>query len=159
MKKLLLILLCLPFLFTSCEKEAQQSPSSGNNNANNSTGTIADVVGVWEYKGRYDNNGNLESFSSIDYENCILQNTITLDSAGNAIVILHYLENENSGPCLSSTQLFTYNYINSTTLEFILPSICGNPTVTLPSSNQFQLPTCNGDNGIYDGGYQLYELQ
>tara|TARA_B000000437_G_C11562289_1_gene271732 strand:+ start:230 stop:700 length:471 start_codon:yes stop_codon:yes gene_type:complete len=156
MKKLLLILLCLPFLFTSCEKEEQDSASSSNNN---STGTIADVVGVWQYKGKYDNSGSLEPFFSTDYENCVLQNTINLDSLGNVIWTSHYLENEVSGPCLSSTLVFTYNYINSTTLEFIFPSICGNPTVILPSSNQFELPTCNGDNGTYDGGYMLYELQ
>jgi hypothetical protein len=159
MKKLLYTFLAVSIIFSACEKEEQQSPnSSNNNNANNSSGTMLDIVGVWEYKGKYDNSGNLEPFFSVDYENCVLQTTITLDSAGNAIWIGYYLENEVSGPCLSQSQVFTYNYINSTTLEFVFPSVCGNATVSLPSSTQFQLPICNGDDGTFGGSYLLYEL-
>tara|TARA_B110000467_G_C18183657_1_gene401993 strand:- start:9 stop:278 length:270 start_codon:yes stop_codon:yes gene_type:complete len=89
----------------------------------------------------------------------VLQSTIILEVDGDAIWTQCYLEDETSGPCLSQSQVFTFNYINSTTLEFVIPSVCGNPTVTFPSSTQFHIPTCNGDNGAYDGGYMLYEVQ
>ena len=43
MKKLLLILLCLPLLYSSCQKE-EESNNSSNNNTNI---TVQNMVGVW----------------------------------------------------------------------------------------------------------------
>ena len=154
MKKLLYTLLAVSLIFSACEEE-DAAPI----NTNNTSGTISDVVGTWEFKGDYDNTGNLYPFYSIDVENCQLQGTITLEADGDAIWTMHYLEDEISGPCLSESQVFSYNYINGTTLQFIFPSACGNATVTLPTSTQFHVPSCNADNGSYDGGYLLYEKQ
>ena len=155
MKKLLYTFLAASVIFSACEEE--DAAPEANNNSN--TGTIADVVGVWKFIGEYDALGNLQDYPNVDYENCVLQNTIILEIDENAIWTAHYLENEVSGPCLSQSQVFTYNYINSTTLEFAIPSACGNATVSLPSPAQFHIPTCNADNGAYDGGYMLYEMQ
>ena len=157
MKKLLYTILALSIIFSACKKEEQVTTNT-NNNGNNSANTISDVVGIWEFKGDYDALGNLLPFESTVQEDCALQSTITLQSDGNAIWTGYYLQNEISGPCLSESQVFTFNYINSTTLEFIIPSSCGNATVTLPSSTQFKIPSCNADTETYDGGYLLYEL-
>jgi len=152
MKKLLLILLCLPLLFSTCKKEEVEPTNSGNN----STGTITDVVGVWDFKGYYNSSGNFESFNSTTEENCELQGSITLQSDGNATFTQYYLDDEISGPCLSQTLPFTFTYINSTTLQFAIPSSCGNPTITLPIPTQFKIPSCS--EGSWDGGYLLFEL-
>mgnify|MGYP001487691721 FL=1 len=154
MKKLLLICF-LSFILTSCEKE--ESSSNNNSNNNNTSGTILDVVGVWNYIGHYDALGNLEAFPSATYENCELQSYITLQSDGNATWTDYYLDDEMSGPCLSQTNAFTFTYINNTTLQFVFPSSCGNPTIVLPSPTQFKIPSCNADTGTWDGGYLLFE--
>tara|TARA_R110001632_G_scaffold117925_3_gene230117 strand:+ start:104 stop:574 length:471 start_codon:yes stop_codon:yes gene_type:complete len=156
MKKLLYTLLAVSIIFTGCEEDTPLP--AANNSGNNSTGTIADVVGIWQFKGYYDALGNLEAFNSNDAQNCILQTSITLQSDGNATWTNYGLQDEISGPCLSQTNAFTFNYINSTTLEFIIPQDCGNPTITLPNSLQFRIPTCNADNGNWEGDYLLYEL-
>ena len=155
MKKLLYTLLAVSIIFSACEEDTPLP--AANNNGNNSTGTIADVVGVWNFKGYYDSSGNFESFT-ITEENCILQGSITLQSDGNAIWTDYYLDDEISGPCLSQTNAFTFTYLNSTTLQFSIPSSCGNPTITLPIPTQFKIPSCNGDTGTLDGGYLLFEL-
>jgi len=147
--KRILILLCLPLLFTTCKKE-----EDSNNPSNSTTGTISDVVGIWHFLGRYDALGNLEYIPG----SCELKGTITLDALGDGVWTEHYLSNNGTGPCLSQSQVFSFNYINSTTLQFIVPSSCGNPTVTLPTSTQFQIPSCNGSNGTWSGGYSLFEL-
>jgi len=43
MKKLLLILLCLPLLFTTCKKEEEVSPTNANNTGNNTSS----IIGKW----------------------------------------------------------------------------------------------------------------
>ena len=43
MKKLLLILLCLPLLFSTCKKEDAEPTNTGNNNNNNSALSIGDM--------------------------------------------------------------------------------------------------------------------
>jgi len=59
MKKLLLILLCLPLLFTTCKKEEEENPSSP-------------FVGYWSgnYSGDYDGhwNANISSAGEINGE-------------------------------------------------------------------------------------------
>ena len=156
MKKLLYTLLAVSIIFSACEEDTPLP--AANNNGNNSTGTIADVVGVWDFKGYYDSSGNFESFNSTTEENCKLQGSITLQSDGNATWTDYYLDDEISGPCLSQTNAFTFTYLNSTTLQFSIPSSCGNPTITLPIPTQFKIPSCNGDTGTLDGGYLLFEL-
>ena len=156
MKKLLYTLLAVSLIFSACEEDTPLP--TANNNGNNSTGTIADVVGVWDFKGYYDSSGNFESFNSTTEENCKLQGSITLQSNGNATWTDYYLDDEISGPCLSQTNAFTFTYINSTTLQFAIPSSCGNPTITLPIPTQFKIPSCNADTGTLDGGYLLFEL-
>jgi hypothetical protein len=47
MKKLLLILLCLPLLFSSCSKEDCNCPTNTNNN-NNSSEPSSLIVGLWD---------------------------------------------------------------------------------------------------------------
>jgi hypothetical protein len=153
MKKLLYTFLAVSIIFSACEEE-DAAPTS----TNNSSGTISDVVGVWDFKGYYDSSGNFEPFGSTTEENCMLQGSITLQSDGNATVTEYYLDDEISGPCLSAINPFTFTYINSTTLQFITPSSCGNPTVTLPIPTQFRIPTCNADTESWDGGWLLYEL-
>ena len=145
-----------PILFISCNKDDDTPDNNNNNNGNNLTGTIADVVGVWQFIGHYDASGNIGN-QSPSIVACLTQSTITLDSLGNGIVMDYYWNN-GIGPCLSQSIVFSFNYINSTTLEFITPSSCGNPTVTLPIPTQFKIPSCNADNGSWDGGYLLYEL-
>tara|TARA_B100000767_G_C19411770_1_gene388278 strand:+ start:63 stop:536 length:474 start_codon:yes stop_codon:yes gene_type:complete len=157
MRKLLYTLLAVSLIFSACEKE-DDTPSNTNNNGNNTTNTIADVVGVWDFKGYYDSSGNYESFNSTTEENCILEGFITLQSDGNATWTNYYLDDEISGPCLSETLAFTFTYINSTTLQFAIPSSCGNPTIILPIPTQFKIPSCNADIGTLDGGYLLFEL-
>ena len=156
MKKLLYTLLSVSIIFSACEEDTPLP--TANNNGNNSTGTIADVVGVWNFKGYYDSLGNFESFNSTTEENCKLQGSITLQSNGNATWTDYYLDDEISGPCLSETRAFAFTYINSTTLQFTISTSCGNPTITLPIPAQFKIPSCNGDTGALDGGYLLFEL-
>jgi len=156
MKKLLYTFLAVSVIFSACEEDTPLP--APNNNGNNSTGTIADVVGVWDFKGYYDSSGNFESFNSTTEENCKLQGSITLQSDGNATWTEYYLDDEISGPCLSQTKAFTFTYINSTTLQFAIPSSCGNPTITLPIPTQFKFPSCNADIPALDGGYLLFEL-
>ena len=156
MKKLLYTFIAVSLIFSGCEEDTPLP--AANNNGNNSTGTIADVVGVWDFKGYYDSSGNFESFNSTTEENCELQGSITLQSDGNATFTQYYLDDEISGPCLSQTLPFTFTYINSTTLQFAIPSSCGNPTITLPIPTQFKIPSCNADTGTLDGGYLLFEL-
>ena len=150
MRKQLYIFLAVSIIFSACEKE-DDTPSNTNT-------TIADVVGVWDFKGYYDSSGNYESFNSTTEENCILEGSITLQSDGNATWTNYYLDDEISGPCLSETLAFTFTYINSTTLQFAIPSSCGNPTITLPIPTQFKIPSCNADIPALDGGYLLFEL-
>jgi len=157
MKKLLYTLLAVSLVFTACEKEDEE-PENTNNNGNNTNNTIADVVGVWNLIGYYDALGNLDSFNSTASENCALQGSITLQSDGNGIIAFYYLQDEVSGPCISENYLITFNYINSTTLEFIMASSCGNPVVTLPNPTQLKIPMCNADDSSFDGSYVLYEL-
>ena len=154
MKKLLYTFLAVSLIFSACEED---TPAPSANNGSNSTGTISNVVGIWHFLGRYDALGNLNSMTPAE-ATCILQGTITLDSLGNGVWTEYYLSNSGTGPCLSQSQVFSFNYISSTTLEFIMASSCGNPTVTLPIPTQFQIPSCNGDNGTLDGGYLLFEL-
>ena len=157
MKKLLYTFIAVSLIFSGCEEDTPLP--AANNNGNNSTGTITDVVGVWDFKGYYDSSGNFESFNSTTEENCELQGSITLQSDGNATITQYYLDDEISGPCLSQTMAFTFSYINATTLQFAYGSfLCGNPTITLPTPTQMKRPICNGDDGSYDGSYLLYEL-
>ena len=150
MKKLLLIFLCFSLLFNSCKKEED---------SNNSTnGSILDVVGIWDYVGDYDATGNFEPFNNSDVEICHLQSFITLQSDGNAIMTWYALDDEVSGPCVSTTNAFTFTYINSTTLQFIVPSTCGNATITISPSG-LKWPDCNADTGGYDADYKLFEKQ
>ena len=163
MKKLLYTFLAVSIIFSACEEE-DAAPGNTNNNGNNSSGTITDVVGVWKFIGEYDASGNLQIYSDIVLENCVLQNDITLQSDGNAISTHHYLQDEDSGPCISENYIFTFNYINSTTLEFLIANIspCGDIAVTLPTPTQLRVPHCSSDDGNtgwLDGWYSLYELQ
>ena len=48
MKKLILILLCLPLLFSTCKKEDEEPTNAGNNN-NNTGNTTATIIGTWEF--------------------------------------------------------------------------------------------------------------
>ena len=54
MKKLLLILLCLPLLFSTCKKEEEEEPTNNNTNI-----TVQNIVGVW--------NINSLVYDDIDY--------------------------------------------------------------------------------------------
>lgn len=148
--------MCSALLFNSCEKEEEI-----NNSTNNSAiGTISDVVGDWKLIGRYDAAGNLETFMSLDYENCMLQTSFSLESDGDAVMDAHYLQDEVSGPCVSQTIIFQFNYINSTTLEFINISSCGNIAINIINNgDRIKIPDCNGDDGTFDGGYSLWEKQ
>ena len=49
MKKLLLILLCLPLLFATCKKEEEVTPTNTNNTGNNNTGNNTElIIGQWK---------------------------------------------------------------------------------------------------------------
>tara|TARA_B110000093_G_C12665909_1_gene284153 strand:+ start:19 stop:456 length:438 start_codon:yes stop_codon:yes gene_type:complete len=54
LKKLLLILLCLPLLFSTCKKEEEEEPTNNNTNI-----TVQNIVGVW--------NINSLVYGDIDY--------------------------------------------------------------------------------------------
>tara|TARA_B110001469_G_scaffold99518_1_gene96514 strand:+ start:499 stop:936 length:438 start_codon:yes stop_codon:yes gene_type:complete len=54
LKKLLLILLCLPLLFSTCKKEEEEEPTNNNTNI-----TVQNIVGVW--------NINSLVYDDIDY--------------------------------------------------------------------------------------------
>tara|TARA_B110000444_G_scaffold192333_1_gene182238 strand:- start:38 stop:478 length:441 start_codon:yes stop_codon:yes gene_type:complete len=48
MKKLLLILLCLPLLFSTCKKDDEVTPTNTNNTGNNNTGNNTElIIGAW----------------------------------------------------------------------------------------------------------------
>ena len=92
MKKLLYTLLAISIIFSACEED-DATPSTNNNN---NTGTITDVVGVWEFEGLYDASDNLiYDFLNIEDENCKMQSNIVLQSDENAIYQLFYLQFEN----------------------------------------------------------------
>ena len=151
MKKLLYIFVAISIIFSACEEEdAAPTPS----------GTIADVVGVWQLQGLYDA-ANQSVFDNIEQENCALQSTVTLESNGNGLNTDYQLENMISGPCISSTIGFTFSYINSTTLEYIF--FPGTPleisrTVTLNTPTTLMVPISN-NGGNLDGSYGLWEKQ
>ena len=119
-------------------------------------------------QGIYDETDNLHPMmNSIDVQNCYFQSNITLQSGdtlnlkdGIAIMESYYFENEVSGPCISNSPsgMWSFDYINSSSLEFFLAGTCGNPIVTLNSQTQFKVPICNGDNGTWEG-YSLWEKQ
>ena len=159
MKKLLYTLLAVSIIFSACEEE-DAAPTNTNNNGNNSSGTIADVVGVWYYIGHYDALGNLEDTWTTEQENCVAQSNLILQSDGNAINQWYYLQDENSGPCIYENMVFSFEYINSTTLNFLTPNCSGtsNTSVaTIINNTQLSGPTCS--DGVLDGGYILYEKQ
>ena len=84
MKKLLLILLCLPLLFTTCKKEDNQPISSTNN-----SGTI---IGKWhliemDFKltdGYFTNYPNGKVIETIDSGNCVLPGYAQIIEADNS---------------------------------------------------------------------------
>tara|TARA_B100000902_G_C26497458_1_gene522301 strand:- start:20 stop:499 length:480 start_codon:yes stop_codon:yes gene_type:complete len=159
MKKLLYTLLAVSIIFSSCEED-DATPSTNNNN----TGTITDVVGVWEFEGYYDASDNLiYDFLNIEDENCKMQSNIVLQSDENAIYQLFYLQNEIDGPCINESVVFTFQYINSTTLNFLINTSCGNSfTTTIINNTQLKIPVCTGDDengGTYDGSYSLWQKQ
>ena len=83
-----------------------------------------------------------------------------LEADGDAIGENYYLQYEDTGPCLLEIQVFTFNYINSTTLQFIIPSgACINYTATIINSSQLKFPVCNADTESFDGDYMLFEKQ
>tara|TARA_B110000008_G_scaffold56223_1_gene55739 strand:+ start:140 stop:625 length:486 start_codon:yes stop_codon:yes gene_type:complete len=161
MKKLLYTFLAVSIIFSACKKEDEEPNNSGNNNTgNNSSGTIADVVGVWNYVGHYDALGNLYDDWTTVQENCVAQSNLILQSDGNAINQWYYLQYENSGPCIYENMVFSFEYINSTTLNFLTPNCSGtsNTSVaTIINNTQLSGPTCS--DGVLDGGYILYEKQ
>ena len=63
MKKLLLILLCLPLLFSSCSKEDCNCPTDTNNN-NNSSEPSSLIVGLWDVI-QYDWSDSLDMVNGI----------------------------------------------------------------------------------------------
>ena len=63
MKKLLLILLCLPLLFSSCSKEDCNCPTNTNNN-NNSSEPSSLIVGLWDVI-QYDWSDSLDMVNGI----------------------------------------------------------------------------------------------
>ena len=77
MKKLLLILLCLPLLFSTCKKDDDNSPVNTNN-------TSASIIGLWELKqyeivvdsGYYTNYPNGQIIVQHNTENIIMGNTV-----------------------------------------------------------------------------------
>ena len=159
MKKLLYTLLAVSIIFSACKKEDEE-PTNTNNTGNNSSGTIADVVGVWNYVGHYDALGNLYDDWTTVQENCVAQSNLILQSDGNAINQWYYLQYENSGPCIYEDMVFSFEYINSTTLNFLTPNCSGtsNTSVaTIINNTQLSGPTCS--DGVLDGGYILYEKQ
>jgi len=160
MKKLIYTFLAVSVILSACKKE-DDSPANTNNNGNNPTNTISDVVGVWKLQGFYDASGNMDPFDpSSPYDQCVIQSNWTLEADGDAIVEWHYLEDEVSGQCISTTVAYTFNYINSTTLQFIFPEgCCANYTAIIINSSQLKFPSCNCDTGSFDGDYILYEKQ
>ena len=103
---------------------------------------------------------NDSSFNNTDDENCRLQSNFILQSDGNAINQWYYLQNEIDGPCIYETSVVAFQYINSTTLNFLTPDACSNTVVvTVVDSTELRVPVCVGDEGIYDGRYMLYEKQ
>lgn len=120
-------------------------------------GSINDVVGTWNYIGDFDSNDNSITTNS-PQSNCQSQDFMILESNGNASFTGHYLENEIDGDCISESQAFQFIYINSSTLTFITPSICGNATIEL-NNNQIKWFSCNADNETYMTDYRLFEKQ
>ena len=163
MKKLLYTLLAVSIIFSACEEEdAAPTNTNNNNNNNNSSGTIADVVGVWKFEGVYDISGNqTDAFNNIADENCRLQSNFVLQSDGSSINQSYYLENDNSGPCLYQTTVCDFEYINSTTLQFLVADLCASSiVVTIVNNIEARVPVCIGDEGVYDGSrYMLYVKQ
>ena len=107
MKKLLYTLLAVSIIFSACEEE-DAAPTNTNNNGNNSSGTIADVVGVWYYIGHYDALGNLYDYWTTEQENCVAQSNLILQS-------LVWLETQNNPNGTSNTSIATI--INNTQLS------------------------------------------
>jgi hypothetical protein len=56
--------------------------------------------------------------------------------------------------------VFSFEYINSTTLNFLTPNCSGTSNTvvaTIINNTQLSGPTCS--DGVLDGGYILYEKQ
>ncbi len=140
-------------IFTlSCQDEEEINP------VNN--GNINDVAGTWSYLGEYTADGNLiNGIEGSESNICSSNDYILLQNDENAILTYHFLENEIDGDCISQTLAFQYNYINSSTIQFLnVPSPCGNATVTI-SNNQMKIPICNGDTESFETDYALYQKQ
>jgi hypothetical protein len=152
MKTLYTLLILFSFIiFNSCSEEEDNINPVVNN------GSINDVAGTWNYIGEFDLNNNLideDTPQSI----CASQDYMILENNGNAVFIGHYLENEIDGDCISENGVFQFTYVNSSTLNFITPSSCGNATIAL-NNNQIKWYICNGDTDSYTTEYRLFEKQ
>ena len=100
MRKLLLILLCLPLLFSSCSKEDCNYPTDtdNNNNNNNSSEPSSLIVGLWDviqydWSDSLDMVNGLTTFSSFPGDSDFWDNpggSMTLDFREDNMVIFGY---------------------------------------------------------------------
>ena len=145
-----ILLTLLVSIFSCSEEEENLNPVDN--------GSINDVVGTWQKIGEYDENGQLED-QGTPWTICNLQSYFVLQNDGNAVMTTFFLENEIDGDCISLNETFQFNYINTTTLEFEVPSACGYHTITLLGNNQLKWNYCNADTQTIRQGYMLWEKQ
>ena len=140
-KKLLLILLCAPLLFTSCSKDDDNS----------------DLIGVWHFQGPHDLSGEFinEHFDNLNEQACVLMSYIELNENGFGRSVSYFIEDQISGPCYINNEFeFQWEQTNSTTLVFSFDVEAEDLIFELVSSTQLQF--LMGEEG--ENYYHLFEL-
>ena len=139
MKKLLLILLCAPLLFTSCSKDDDNSDSG---NDPTGSGNSSDLFGVWHFQGPHDLSGEFmnDFYYDLNEQACALMSYLELNENGFGRFVSYSLENEISGPCNNINEIeFQWEQTNSTTLVFSNGDEPEDLILELVSSTQLQV--------------------
>lgn len=141
-KRLLPILFCFPIVFSSCKKDDDSSDSSS---------TVHFAIGTWDLVERVSSDGTSDPLDA-----CHTQSYMVIDTSGGVAVYSYdYVNEDPSNPCVYILNTASINFINSTTLEFIVPnSDLGVYPAEITSTNQ--LKTYTSSDGYLDGSYSLW---
>ena len=150
MKKLLLILLCLPLLFSTCKKEDEESPNYGSSNSacGNVTVTIDGVNRDYNPIETSCNSGGITEFNGSIIGISLAFNSFCTSMASDYMIVYSdingsYITDNGCGSGSSSIFYFNatcditnVNYSNSTISgDLIFPGASNKPNINISFSN------------------------